>query len=308
MNNNRSIAGLSMVALAAFLLLIAILACGPGQDGTPGSDPPEPSGDDAVDPSGDDPPPPTATATATATPTTSIPAAPSPTPTQEEPGPDGVFERAFFDPAADMGPPDEYDAFDGNDPLFFERWNDHSAAWYGTDQRYHIIYSFEDKWVWYWTDVYGYDFYADVVIINSDSCVEGDSAGLIFRGHLGSDAGYMFGVTCEGSYFTGATVIPGSGGAICWVGNGYDDDCSPGAAAASVVPSEFINAGPGAANRLGVMAEGLTFTYYINGQKLVSYTRPGSSLIEGYFTLYLGTAQEYNAEAIFDDFSVWHLP
>jgi len=146
-----------------------------------------------------------------------------------------------------------------------------------------------------------------VVVINSDRCVAGDSAGIIFRGRLELDAGYMFGVTCGGSYFIGATVLPGSDGVICWVGNGYEDDCSPGAAASSVVPSEFINAGPGAANRLGVMAEGLNFTYYINGHKLVSLTRPGSLLIEGYFTLYLGTAQEYIAEALFDDFSVWHL-
>jgi hypothetical protein len=287
-----------MVALVAVLLLSAMLACGPGQDGTPDSGPPTATATTSIP----------VASSPTPTATTSIPVAPSPTPTQEQPGPDGVFERAFYDPAADMGPPDEHDAFDGNNPLFFERWHDHSHAWYGSDGRYHITLSFEGRWVWYWTDVYGYDFYADVVVINSDQCVAGDSAGLIFRGHLGYDAGYMFGVTCDGSYFTGATVIPGSGGLICWVGNGYEDDCSPGAAAASVVPSEFINAGPGAANRLGVMAEGLTITYYINGQKLVSYTRPGSSLVEGYFTLYLGTDQEYNAEAIFDDFSVWHLP
>jgi hypothetical protein len=302
MKTNRSTAGLYMVALVAVLLLSVMLACGSGQDGTPGSASPEPTRDDAVDPSGDDPAPPTATAT------TSIPVPPSPTATEETPVVDGVFERAFFDPAADMGPPDEHDAFDGNNPLFFERFNDHSTAFYGSDERYHITYSFEGKWVWYWTDVYGRDFYADVIVINSDSCVEGDSAGIIFRGRLDLDAGYMFGVTCGGSYFIGATIIPGSQGAICWLGNGYEDDCSPGAAAESVVPSEFINAGPGAANRLGVMAEGLTFTYYINGHKLLSLTRPGSLLVEGYFTLYLGTAQEYVAEAMFEDFSVWHLP
>lgn len=303
MTANRNLLGPWSVAFVAVLMMVAILACGPGQDGVVATESPQPSGDDAAGPLDD-----AAAPTATATATTTIPIAPSPTPTQDQPAGDGVFERAFYDPAADLGPPDEHDAFDGTNPLFFERFNDHSTAFYGSDQRYHITYSFEGRWVWYWTDVYGTDFYADVVVINSDSCVEGDSAGLIFRGRLDLDAGYMFGVTCGGSYFIGATIIPGSEGYICWIGNGYEDDCSPGAAANSVVPSEFINAGPGAANRLGVMAEGLTITYYINGHKIVSLTRPGSMLIEGYFTLYLGTAQEYIAEAMFDDFSVWHQP
>jgi hypothetical protein len=302
MNTNLSISRVWIIVLVIVLTVVATLACTPSLEGIFGSAPAEPSGDDVADSSDDDAVPP-----ATATATEAIPVSPSPTPTREQPGGDGVFERAFYDPAADLGPPDEHDAFDGSNPLFFERWNDNSAAWYGSDGRYHITYTFEDKWVWYWTDVYGIDFYADVVVINADTCVEGDSAGLIFRGRLDVDAGYMFGVTCGGSYFTGATLMPGSGGYVCWIGQD-DSNCDPGAAASNVVPSEFINAGPGAANRLGVMADLVSFTFYINGHEVLSVTRTSSTLIEGYFGLYLGTAQEYTAEALFDDFSLWNMP
>jgi hypothetical protein len=216
--------------------------------------------------------------------------------------------RAPYDPAAGWGPPDRYDAFDGNNPLFFERWHENSAAWYGADERYHLTYTFRDRWVWYWSDVYGIDFYADVVVINSDHCVDRDSGGLLFRGFLDIDAGYMFGVTCGGSYFIGATLLPGSDGLMCWIGNGVELDCDPGVAANSVVPSELINAGPGAANRLGVKAEGNMFTYYINGTEVESLIRTQSSLVEGYFGLYVGTGQESRSEVMFDDFSLWNNP
>lgn len=293
--------GLYIVGLVAVLAMLAGLACERDLESLFDS---TTSGDDAAGPSdgsgvGDSP---------TATATTTIPIPPSPTPTEDPPGGDGVFERAFYDPAADLGPPDEHDAFDGSNPLFFERTNANSAAWYGTDERYHITYTFLDKWVWYWANVYGIDFYVDVVVINSDQCVDGDSGGLIFRGGLDMDMGYMFGVTCGGSYFIGATWLPGSIGFICWIGNGTDMNCDPGAAANSVVPSEFINAGPGAANRMGVMVEGFTYTYFINGHQVQSIVRPADPLFEGHFTLYLGTGQESTAEAIFDDFSVWHNP
>ncbi len=302
MNTYHSRKGLRTFGLVALFALLAGSACTPNLDMLFSSATSEPPGDDAAAPAGGDEvlPPDSGVPSPTTT--------PSPTPIEVPPAVDGVFERAFYDPAADWGPPDHHDAFDGTNPLFFERVDGNSASWYGADERYHISYTFLDKWVWYWSDTYGIDFYVDVVVINSDECVARDSGGMLFRGLLDLDAAYMFGVTCGGSYFIGGTVLPGSGGIVCWIGNGDDIDCDPGAAANSVVPSENINAGPGAANRLGVMVEGSTLTFYINGIQVESISRPSTSLYEGYFALYLGTGQEYSAEVMFDDFSVWDIP
>jgi len=94
MTVNCSLQRPCLIALVAVLMLVAVLACGPGLDGAGGTEPLQPSGDDAAGPSDD-----VAAPTATVTATTSIPIAPSPTPTQEQPMGDGVFERAFYDPS-----------------------------------------------------------------------------------------------------------------------------------------------------------------------------------------------------------------
>jgi hypothetical protein len=295
MDMKRNRHRLSMIGLFLLMVLLAGLACTPSLDTIFRNSSDDSSGDESAAPPSDQ--------------DSSVDqAAPSPTPTTEVPAADGVFERASHDPAANMGPPDQHDAFDGNNPLFFERMHTNSAAWYGMDGRYHMTFKFGGRWVWYWSDVYGYDFYADVIVINADHCVPQDSGGLIFRGHLAADAGYMFGVTCDGSYFIGATVYPGSAGYICWVGPGTAVDCEPGAAANSVVDSEYINSGPGAANRIGVMAEGTTYTFYINGHQVESFTQTSLPLAEGNFTLYIGAGQDDVAEVMFDDFSLWELP
>jgi hypothetical protein len=291
-----------IIGLTVVAAMLAGLACSfdmeslfgsTTSDSTPGATS-TPTGDSGVQPP------------AVATPSPTI--APSATATSESPGGEGVFVRASYDPAANWGPPDLHDAFDGQDPLFYDRTHTNSACWYGTDERYHITYTFAGKWVWYWGDPYGQNFYADVVVINSDHCVDDDSGGMIFRGRMDIDAGYMFGVTCGGGYFIGASAYPGYTGPICWIGNGEALDCDPGAAARSVVPSEYINAGPGAANRLGVLAEFNHFTFFINGHEIQSITRTSSMLHEGFFALYLGTGQPSVAEAIFDDFSLWENP
>lgn len=281
--------------LIGLMLFLSGLACTPSLDTIFGSPQGEAPGDDSAAPPSDQD-------------SSLDPAAPSPTPTVEVPVTDGVFERASHDPAANLGPPDQHDAFDGSNPLFFERMLANSAAWYGMDGRYHLTFKFRGRWAWYWSDVYGHDFYADVIVINADHCVAGDSGGLIFRGHLAFDAGYMFGVTCGGEYFIGVTALPGSDGLVCWIGSGNSFDCDPGIAANSVVESEYIHPGPGAANRLGVMAEGTTYSFFINGHQVESFTQVSLPFAEGNFTLYIGAGQEDVAEVMFDDFSLWELP
>ncbi len=291
-----------IIGLAVVAALMAGLACSFDSEALFGSTDSESTAGEAATPTEDSAGQPPGMATSSPT------IAPSSTATSEPTGMEGVFVRASYDPAANWGSPDMYDAFDGQDPLFYDRTHANSACWYGTDGRYHITYTFSGKWVWYWGDPYGQNFYADVVVINSDHCVDDDSGGMIFRGRMDLDAGYLFGVTCSGAYFIGGSAMPGSTGPICWVGNGDEIDCNPGAATNSVVRSEYINAGPGAANRLGVLAELNHFTFYINGHQVESITRTTSMLHEGFFALYLGTGQPSVSEVSFDDFSLWENP
>ncbi|HEY71437.1 MAG TPA: hypothetical protein G4O08_12730 [Anaerolineae bacterium] len=291
-----------IIGLTVVVVLLAGLACSFDSDALFGSPDSDSTAGDVATPTEDS----GAQPSAMATPSPTI--APNATATSESTGGEGVYVRAPYDPAANWGPPDVYDAFDGQDPQFYDRTHANSACWYGTDERYHITYTFAGKWVWYWGDPYGQNFYADVLVINSDHCVDDDSGGMIFRGRLDIDAGYLFGVTCGGGYFIGGSAMPGSTGPICWVGNGDTIDCDPGAASTRVVPNEFINTGPGAANRLGVLAEFNQFTFFINGHQVESISRPSSMLHEGFFALYLGTGQPSISEVSFDDFSMWENP
>ena len=286
-----------MIGLAVIFTLLAGLACAVDTGTSPDS-----TASDGASPTVDGLAPPAASATSSPT------IAPNPTETEPYHVGIGVFERGPFDPAAGWGPPDLYDAFDGQDPLFYDRTHANSAGWYGTDERYHITYTFAGQWVWYWGDPYAQNFYADVIVIHSDHCVDDDSGGILFRGRLDVDAAFLFGVTCGGSYFIGGSSMPGSTGPICWVGYGTQTNCDPGAAANSVVPSEFINVGPGAANRLGVLARSNQFTFYINGHQVESIIRTATILHEGFFALYLGAGQPSIAEVSFDDFSLWENP
>jgi hypothetical protein len=223
---------------------------------------------------------------------------------------EGSIVRAPYDPATDFGAPDVLDGFSGENPLFPE-WEDAVArAWYGDDGRYHISFITRGRWTWYWSNVESREYYADVLVFNGEQCVEQDSAGLLFNGDYESNEGWLFGVTCGGAYFIGITGSDESAGAICAVVDSPPwSNCSAVAPLLLLRQSPTIVAGPGAANRLGIMASAGEFTFFINGRQVdvVADHWPGWPAGH-FFALYLGTGQRDNARVSFDDFSVWNAP
>lgn len=222
----------------------------------------------------------------------------------------GSEDRASRDPADDFGTPDVYDDFSGTNPEFeLDNPGGVARGWYENGQ-FNIVYPARGWWTWYSGGSAAADFYVDVVVYNGDQCADRDAAGLLYRYVQSYDAGLLFGVTCEGGYFSGIHGALGAMDGICWFTNSTPDgpedlDCST---LWDLPTSNRINDGPGASNRLGVRAVGPQITLYINGHEVDSFTISPVVSQYGEFALYLGSTQEDNASASFDDFSMWRNP
>jgi hypothetical protein len=230
--------------------------------------------------------------------------APPPT---ESPYLEGSMVRASYDPAAGMGEPDLYEDFEGSSGHFATLSGFAANSWYG-DGRYNITFTTRGMWTWYFGNISAVDFYADVLVFNGEQCVADDSAGLIFRAEQAYDMVFMFAVTCDGRYYLGASGMAGPEGIVCtWT----DTLGMPGPCPDDVSePSDLIGAGPGAVNRLGIMAQGTRFSFYINGHQVDECSNPWTGLWfdEGLFGLFLGTGQANDSSVSFDDFSLWKSP
>ena len=222
----------------------------------------------------------------------------------------GSEQRASHDPANEWGSPDIYDDFSGTNPEFqLDNPAGVAHGWYA-DGRFNITYPAKGWWTWYSGSSSAMNFYVDVLVYNGDQCLDRDAVGLLYRYIQGSDSGLMFGVTCGGGYFKGLTGWLGAGNGVCLFTNANpsgptDLDCS---AIWEHPTSSHINDGPGAANRLGVLAQDNQITMYINGHEVDSITISPTVPQYGEFALYLGSTQPDNASASFDDFSVWLEP
>jgi len=279
------------IMLAWICLVFAFIACTPGT-----SDP---------DTSVQQPTATTEAPPAMATPTNT----PTPTPT-ESPWIEGSVERAPYDPAAGLGSPDVLDDFSGNNPEF-ELDNSSGVAhgWY-QDERYNITFPTRGWWTWYSGSTELMNFYIDVVVYNGDQCAERDAGGLLYRHKQTLDSGFLFGVTCGGGYFNGVTGGPGPSGLVCAILNPVllgpsSVDCS---GMWDHPTSQYIDSGPGAANRIGVRALGQQITFYINGHQVDSMILNAFFSSSGNFALYLGAGQQDNASVSFDDLSIWFNP
>jgi hypothetical protein len=256
-------------------------------------------------PSQSEPPTPTATTQPAAPPPQASTVTPTPT-VEAGTSVEGSLVRASYDPAADWGAGHDVENFDGTKGLFPASSAGAATSWY-EDGRYHIRFGSRGRWTWYWTFLDPANFYADIVVINGDKCVSNDSAGMIFRGDSGFDYGYMFGITCGGEYFVGITAVPGADGLVWSIENGIIL-----IGERNYIQSDLIDTGPGAMNRIGVMAKGGDFDLYINGQWAGEFSYwgfpPVAQWAQGNVALYLGTAQKPDARVSFEDFSLWNLP
>ncbi len=221
---------------------------------------------------------------------------------------EGSLIRASYDIAADWGPGHMHDDF--NDPengIFSSHEIGTSKSWYGDDGRYHISYEDRGRYVWFWTAVDILNLYIDVVVFNGQNCVARDSAGLVFRGDQTANEGYLFGITCGGQFHIGFKGGPNPGNAICSVVDQNTWNCS---SLTTLHDNETIASGPGAINRIGVLTNGKHLTFYINGQ--YAYYIHTDDFADfnttGNVGLYLGTFQDLDAEASFEDFNLWSSP
>ncbi|MGD8815280.1 MAG: hypothetical protein PVI78_12480 [Anaerolineales bacterium] len=250
---------------------------------------------------------PLSTETPTVEPTTGEPPTPSSTPTPtptESPWIEGSVERAPYDPAADWGAPDVHDDFSGTNPEF-ELDNSSGVAhgWYANG-RYNITFPTRGWWTWYKGMTALTNFYADIVVYNGDQCVDRDAGGMLYRYFQAGDFGLLFGVTCGGGYFLGVTGGPGPSGVVC----SYDASTVDCSGMWDHPTSEYIDVGPGAANRIGIKAIGQQITLYVNGHEVDSMIIPAAFVFSGNFALYLGAGQRDNASVSFDDMSIWFNP
>lgn len=216
---------------------------------------------------------------------------------------EGSLVRASFDPAYGWGAGHDVETFDGTKGKFPASSAGAAVAWY-EGGRYHITFTSRNRWTWYWSFIDAQDFYMDVVVINGDKCVPGDTAGMVFRGDSTWDYGLMFGISCGGQYFIGFTAVPGVDGVICtFKESGIDCDRK------ETHTSSLIQTGPGAINRIGVRAKGQDVDFYINGKWVDSRSLAlyWPAFDSGTFALYLGSAQKPDASVSFDDFSIWYL-
>jgi hypothetical protein len=234
---------------------------------------------------------------------------PTPTP-MESPWVEGSVERASFDPAANLGPPDIHDDFSGSNPEFqLDNTGGSARGWY-EDDRFNITFSRRGWWTWYSGNASLLNFYADVVVYNGDQCVDRDAAGLVYRYDKSSDFAFLFGVTCGGGYFSGWSGGEGSTGPVCQFldtmpTGDVDFDCT---GMWDHPTSPYIDPGPGAANRVGIRALGTQITLFVNGHQVSTVTIPSWLLYPGNFALYLGAGQADAASVSFDDFSIWYSP
>ena len=199
------------------------------------------------------------------------------------------------DPRAilDLGDPDYTDSFD--DPV---KWfNDDSpgrAAYQVEDGRlWGMDYEPEEinSW-WSWTDKQSDLVYAEVSATNGD-CIGKDAVGFLIHADTALAAGgYSLEVSCDGS----------------WRFLSHRLNNKRPEEVVEWTPSDVIQTGEGATNRLGIWDHFGTFYFFINGVMVGEARDSQNRHPGGMFALYVKASQTYNLEAWFDDLAVWQLP
>jgi hypothetical protein len=219
----------------------------------------------------------------------------TPTPRRLEvvPTPTEFFLDSLDDPRAvlNLAKPDGYDYFD--EVNWFEYDNEDSAAYWLEDGRlYGKDYEPEEKNVyWSFTNYQSGNTFAEVTATNGD-CIEKDSVGLVIR--VQSDntpSGYALEVACDGSWrFRRHRGAKSAEEIIDWT------------------PSEFINSGVNASNRIGLWGYMGMFYLYVNRTQVGEYFDRDYPITYGYFAVYTRASRTFDYTTSFDDFAYWHIP
>ena len=133
--------------------------------------------------------------------------------------------------------------------------------------------------------------YAEITATNGD-CIGKDSVGIVIRIDAESlPSGYTFEVSCDGSYrLRTLRSSPPKGVLVNWT------------------PSDAINTGAFASNRLGLWGYWGKFYLFVNNQLVDDFFY--SDYVAGGvgFAVYVRASQTYDLSATFDDFAIWDIP
>lgn len=213
-------------------------------------------------------------------------ATPDPVPTDADAPPTPTLVPIEGDPAAILGTPDGLDTFDtANNWTLFNNQCFRSEIANGR-------FEMESKglaeivcWEVSWPQIQ--DYYLESEVYTPDQCQAEDRFGLFFRAP-DNYRGYLYGLTCDGQYSL-----------TMW-----DGDTTTVILPAS--RSDAINTGPGAMNRLGVIAYGGDYVLYVNGVQIAEaqdFTYIGTGKI-GYF---VRAATDQGFKVSYDNMAVWLL-
>ncbi len=152
-------------------------------------------------------------------------------------------------------------------------------------------YQPEERYTWWAIDTrQSGNLYAEVTTQNGD-CMGRDSIGMSIRVDPESGrGGYSFEVSCDGAWRVRRHHLDGSPRDLV--------DWSP---------SQTINIGPGAINRLGMLGFGGRFVLFVNDSQVGTVTDEGYAYSFGTFALFVRASLTFDLQASFDDFEVWHL-
>ncbi len=133
--------------------------------------------------------------------------------------------------------------------------------------------------------------YAEVTATNGD-CIGKDSVGIVIRIDADSlPSGYTFEVSCDGAYrLRNLQSAPPKGVLVNWT------------------PSDAINTGAFASNRLGFWGYWGKFYLFVNNQLIGDFFDSSYDAGGDGFAVYVRASQTYDLSASFDDFAIWDIP
>ena len=226
------------------------------------------------------PPPPPENVVPTLPPEQEQPTAP-PAPTQGPPP-----TPIPGDPAVELGSPDGRDDFStDNNWTGFENQCFKSEIADGQ-----FVMTAKGKagfscWEVSWPAVQNY--YLETNVIMPETCQPDDRFGLFIR-TPDLESGYLVGLTCDGRVSM-----------TNWTG-------SDTVVLMDFTTSDAVNVGPGAVNRLGVIANGSTYQVYVNGA-LIGQAADASYVGNYRFGYFVRAASEEPFTVRFDDMAIWLL-
>ena len=227
-------------------------------------------------------------ASATPQPTASLTPTLSPTPTLTLTPTQTLTPTAVpGDPGEELGPPTWKDEFTST--ANWNGFNDQQSRFEIKEGAFHLTAKKAnnyEKWTISWPEVK--NFYLEYTGVFGEECAGKDRYGMIFRTPDYS-SGYLFGITCDGSYRLSA----------------YDGE--EYTVLRTWTKSEYIKSGPEAVNRFGAKVKNNKITLFINGREVFSQS-VDLFPAKGKFGVFVAASETPGFTARLDRAAYWSLP